>query len=132
MILVTGAAGFIGANFVLDWIAATAESVVNLDRLTDAGNLENLASLKDDPRHIFVRGDILFADNRKQFWIPLGFAYVFLVLNDYAEFLYKGRPTTGHLSTRAASAGMPRSLLSSGRWRGSSSYSARMRRVCHS
>jgi dTDP-glucose 4,6-dehydratase len=58
MILVTGAAGFIGANFVLDWVAATGESVVNLDKLTYAGNLENLASLKGDSRHIFVRGDI--------------------------------------------------------------------------
>jgi dTDP-glucose 4,6-dehydratase len=58
MILVTGGAGFIGANFVLDWIAQTGEAVVNLDRLTYAGNLENLAALKDDPRHIFVRGNI--------------------------------------------------------------------------
>ena len=48
MILVTGGAGFIGANFVLDWIAATGEPVVNLDALTYAGNLENLAALKDD------------------------------------------------------------------------------------
>ena len=58
MILVTGGAGFIGSNFVLDWLAATGEPVVNLDKLTYAGNLENLASLKDDRRHIFVRGDI--------------------------------------------------------------------------
>ena len=58
MILVTGGAGFVGANFVLDWIAVTGESVVNLDCLTYAGNLENLAALKNDPRHIFVRGDI--------------------------------------------------------------------------
>ena len=58
MILVTGGAGFIGANFVLDWIASTGEGVVNLDRLTYAGNLQNLASLAGDPRHIFVRGDI--------------------------------------------------------------------------
>ena len=58
MILVTGGAGFIGANFVLDWIAATGEPVVNLDLLTYAGNLGNLASLKDEPRHVFVRGDI--------------------------------------------------------------------------
>jgi dTDP-glucose 4,6-dehydratase len=58
MILVTGGAGFIGANFVLDWIAATGEAVVNLDKLTYAGNLANLASLADDPRHVFVRGDI--------------------------------------------------------------------------
>ncbi|MEP7276009.1 MAG: dTDP-glucose 4,6-dehydratase [Betaproteobacteria bacterium] len=58
MILVTGGAGFIGANFVLDWFDTAAEPVVNLDKLTYAGNLGNLASLKDDPRHVFVRGDI--------------------------------------------------------------------------
>jgi len=58
MILVTGGAGFIGANFVLDWIAATGEAVVNLDKLTYAGNLASLASLASDPRHVFVRGDI--------------------------------------------------------------------------
>jgi dTDP-glucose 4,6-dehydratase len=58
MILVTGGAGFIGANFVLDWIASSDEPVVNLDKLTYAGNLETLASLKNNPRHIFVQGDI--------------------------------------------------------------------------
>ncbi len=58
MILVTGGAGFIGSNFVLDWLAGSAEPVINLDALTYAGNLENLASLKDDPRHIFVHGSI--------------------------------------------------------------------------
>ena len=58
MILVTGGAGFIGANFVLDWLAATGEPAVNLDLLTYAGNLGNLASLAQDSRHIFVRGDI--------------------------------------------------------------------------
>lgn len=57
-ILVTGGAGFIGSNFVLDWTACTDEPVINLDKLTYAGNLENLASLKSDPRHIFVQGDI--------------------------------------------------------------------------
>jgi len=57
-ILVTGGAGFIGANFVLDWLGAHDESVVNLDKLTYAGNLSNLASLDEDQRHIFVRGDI--------------------------------------------------------------------------
>jgi dTDP-glucose 4,6-dehydratase len=55
---VTGGAGFIGSNFVLDWFSQSGEPVVNLDKLTYAGNLENLASLKDDPRHIFVQGDI--------------------------------------------------------------------------
>ena len=58
MILVTGGAGFIGANFVLDWIANGDEPVVNLDKLTYAGNLHNLASVQGNPRHIFVQGDI--------------------------------------------------------------------------
>ncbi|MFN4351144.1 MAG: dTDP-glucose 4,6-dehydratase [Hylemonella sp.] len=58
MILVTGGAGFIGANFVLDWLAQADEPVLNLDKLTYAGNLENLASLQGDKRHIFVQGDI--------------------------------------------------------------------------
>lgn len=58
MILVTGGAGFIGANFVLDWLAQSDEALVNLDKLTYAGNLETLASLKNNPKHIFVQGDI--------------------------------------------------------------------------
>jgi dTDP-glucose 4,6-dehydratase len=58
MILVTGGAGFIGANFVLDWLARSGEPVVNLDKLTYAGNLGSLVSLRGDPRHVFVRGDI--------------------------------------------------------------------------
>lgn len=58
MILVTGGAGFIGSNFVLDWLVQHDEPVVNLDLLTYAGNLDNLATLENDPRHIFVRGDI--------------------------------------------------------------------------
>lgn len=57
-ILVTGGAGFIGANFVLDWLALADEPVINLDKLTYAGNLENLSSLDGDDRHIFVHGDI--------------------------------------------------------------------------
>ena len=57
-ILVTGGAGFIGANFVLDWLAHSDEPVVNLDLLTYAGNLENLSSIQDDPSHHFVQGDI--------------------------------------------------------------------------
>jgi len=72
MILVTGGAGFIGSNFVLDWLAQSDEAVVNLDVLTYAGNTENLASLAGDRRHVFVRGDIcdrplldrLFAEHR--------------------------------------------------------------------
>jgi dTDP-glucose 4,6-dehydratase len=58
MILVTGGAGFIGANFVLDWLAKHDEPVINLDKLTYAGNMETLVSLKGNPRHIFVQGDI--------------------------------------------------------------------------
>ncbi|MBK7005424.1 MAG: dTDP-glucose 4,6-dehydratase [Burkholderiales bacterium] len=56
-ILVTGGAGFIGSNFVLDWLAASHETVVNLDKLTYAGNLHNLAAVAGDPRHVFVHGD---------------------------------------------------------------------------
>jgi dTDP-glucose 4,6-dehydratase len=71
-ILVTGGAGFIGANFVLDWLAANDEPVVTLDALTYAGNLGNLASIANDQRHSFVRGSIgdgalvsrLLADNQ--------------------------------------------------------------------
>ncbi|APW44899.1 dTDP-glucose 4,6-dehydratase [Rhodoferax saidenbachensis] len=60
-ILVTGGAGFIGSNFVLDWLASSEygdETVVNLDKLSYAGNLQNLASLQGDARHVFVKGDI--------------------------------------------------------------------------
>ena len=58
MILVTGGAGFIGSNFVLDWLAAGGEPVLNLDKLTYAGNCANLAALEGDARHVFVQGDI--------------------------------------------------------------------------
>ena len=63
MILVTGGAGFIGSNFVRDWLALNDEAVITLDKLTYAGNLSNLASLEQDPRHIFVRGDICDKDH---------------------------------------------------------------------
>jgi dTDP-glucose 4,6-dehydratase len=58
MILVTGGAGFIGSNFVVDWLQQHNEPIVNLDKLTYAGNLQNLDALRDDPRHIFIHGDI--------------------------------------------------------------------------
>jgi dTDP-glucose 4,6-dehydratase len=58
MILITGGAGFIGSNFVLDWLAHSDEETLNLDKLTYAGNLQNLSSLNEDPRHVFVQGDI--------------------------------------------------------------------------
>ncbi|MFN9775353.1 MAG: dTDP-glucose 4,6-dehydratase [Burkholderiales bacterium] len=71
-IIVTGAAGFIGSNFVHQWIAEESDSVVSLDALTYAGNLANLAPVDADPRHRFVHGDIcdealvarLFAEHR--------------------------------------------------------------------
>jgi dTDP-glucose 4,6-dehydratase len=58
MILITGGAGFIGSNFVLDWLAGSDEPVINLDKLTYAGNLENLAALQGNPNHVFVQGDL--------------------------------------------------------------------------
>lgn len=58
MILVTGGAGFIGSNFVLDWLSREKEPLINLDKLTYAGNPENLSALNGDERHLFVRGDI--------------------------------------------------------------------------
>src|SRR5512135_3574634 len=72
MIFVTGGAGFIGSNFVLSTVAQTGEPIVNLDKLTYAGNLRSLSTLQDDARHVFVRGDIgdrellrrLFAQHR--------------------------------------------------------------------
>ena len=57
-ILVTGAAGFIGSNFVLDWLKTSSDTVINLDKLTYAGNRHNLVTIQDDPRHTLVQGDI--------------------------------------------------------------------------
>lgn len=65
-ILVTGGAGFIGANFILDWVAGTQESVVNFDKLTYAGNLHNLASLEGVTQHLFIKGDIAHSDQLMQ------------------------------------------------------------------
>ena len=58
MIFVTGGAGFIGANFVMDWLRQNDEHIVNIDTLTYAGNLESLSALQSDSRHIFIKGDI--------------------------------------------------------------------------
>jgi dTDP-glucose 4,6-dehydratase len=58
MIIVTGGAGFIGSNFVLDWLEQGGDSIINFDKLTYAGNLNNLSAVRGDPRHIFVKGDI--------------------------------------------------------------------------
>ena len=58
MILVTGGAGFIGANFVLDWLRDSDEAVLNVDKLTYAGNLRTLKSLEGETKHVFVRADI--------------------------------------------------------------------------
>lgn len=57
-LLITGGAGFIGSNFIIDWLAGNNEPVVNLDSLTYAGNLQNLRHVENDPRYCFVRGDI--------------------------------------------------------------------------
>ncbi len=58
MIFVTGGAGFIGANFIMNWLLQNDEHIVNIDALTYAGNLESLSSLQNDTRHIFIKGDI--------------------------------------------------------------------------
>jgi dTDP-glucose 4,6-dehydratase len=65
MILVTGGAGFIGSNFILDWLACSDESIVNVDKLTYAGNLNNLDALRNDARHVFVHADICDNDQMR-------------------------------------------------------------------
>lgn len=57
-ILITGGAGFIGSNFAIDWLNETDETIINLDKLTYAGNLDNISALQGDNRHIFIHGDI--------------------------------------------------------------------------
>jgi len=58
-VLVTGGAGFIGANFVIDWLRGSRETIVNVDKLTYAGHMENLHPVSDDPKHVFIRQDIV-------------------------------------------------------------------------
>src|SRR5437899_461705 len=65
-ILVTGGAGFIGSNFVLRWMRSKAQPVLNMDKLTYAGNLQNLASISGDTKHIFVKEDINDRNSIKQ------------------------------------------------------------------
>jgi dTDP-glucose 4,6-dehydratase len=65
-LLVTGGAGFIGSNFILDWLASSQEAIVNLDKLTYAGNLENLATVERDRRYTFVHGDIVDIEHVKR------------------------------------------------------------------
>lgn len=62
MILVTGGAGFIGSNFVQFYLEATSGAIINVDKLTYAGNLRNLDPVRDNPAHVFVRGDIADTD----------------------------------------------------------------------
>lgn len=105
-ILVTGGAGFIGANFVLDWLAQTDEPVINLDKLTYAGNLESLATLQGDARHIFVRGDIgdpalvsrLLAEHRPRAVINFAAeSHVDRSIRGPAEFIHTNIVGTFHL-----------------------------------
>ncbi|WP_409265976.1 dTDP-glucose 4,6-dehydratase [Massilia sp. BHUDP2] len=118
MILTTGGAGFIGSNFVLDWCAASDEPVLNLDKLTYAGNLGNLASLRGDPRHVFVQGDIgdaallgrLLAEHRPR--AVLNFAaesHVDRSIHGAEDFIQTNIVGTFHLleSVRAYWSGLP-------------------------
>lgn len=97
MILVTGGAGFIGGNFVLDWLAnPAAEGIVNLDKLTYAGNLAMLKTVENDRRHIFVQGDIgdrtlvLFLMKKHQIRAVVNFAaesHVDLSIHEPSDFI---------------------------------------------
>lgn len=84
-IVVTGSAGFIGSNFVLDWLQQSDERVINLDALTYAGNLENLVSLMGDARHLFVKGGIGGNESKTQFAVVLFVGLI--VLNLFSEVI---------------------------------------------
>jgi dTDP-glucose 4,6-dehydratase len=116
-ILVTGGAGFIGSNFVRDWFDHSDETIVNLDKLTYAGRLENLDGLADDPRHVFIRGDIadralvsgLFAMHRPRAVINLAAeSHVDKSINDPSPFIAANIDGTFQLleATRAYLAGL--------------------------
>ena len=117
-ILVTGGAGFIGSNFVLDWLAQSDETVINLDKLTYAGNLQNLAGLEGNPRHAFVRGDIgdvglvaqLLAKHRPRAVVNLAAeSHVDRSIHGPGEFIETNIVGTFHLleTLRAYQAGLP-------------------------
>jgi dTDP-glucose 4,6-dehydratase len=118
MILVTGCAGFIGSNFVHTWLAETGEPLINLDKLTYAGNLVNLAALKDDPRHVFVPGDIgdrdltgrLLAEHQPRAVINFAAeSHVDRSIHGPADFIQTNVVGTFHLleSVRAYWSGLP-------------------------
>ena len=117
-ILVTGGAGFIGSNFVLDWLAQSDETVINLDKLTYAGNRQNLAGLEGNPRHVFVRGDIgdvdlvaqLLAEHRPRAVVNLAAeSHVDRSIHGPGEFIETNIVGTFHLleTVRAYHAGLP-------------------------
>ena len=118
MLLVTGGAGFIGTNFVLDWLAQSDEVVINLDKLTYAGNPENLSSLQADKRHVFVKGDIgdavlvgeLLATHRPRAIVNFAAeSHVDRSIHGPEEFIQTNIVSTFHLleAVRAYWAGLP-------------------------